>query len=52
MRGKGSISWPVRPQTMQRSQKTRRSLGRTRSRTTAGVVIAFPPSDGEADEAD
>jgi hypothetical protein len=37
---------------MQRSQKPRRSLGRTRNRTTTGVVIAFPHSDGEGYEAD
>ena len=52
MRGKGSIRWRRPPQTMQRSQKPRRSLGRTRNRTAFGVVIAFPPSDGEGDEAD
>src|SRR5271166_1249070 len=51
VRGKGSTSRPVRPQTMQRSQKPRRSRGRTRSGATVGVVIAFPPSDGERDGA-
>jgi hypothetical protein len=37
---------------MQRNQKPRRSLGRTRNGTTAGIVIAFPRSDDETEEAD
>jgi hypothetical protein len=37
---------------MQRIQNTRRSRGRTRNGATAGIVTAFPPSDGERDAQD
>ena len=49
VRGKGSTRRLVRPQTIQRIQKLPRSRGRTHNRAITGVVIAFPPSDGEPD---
>src|SRR5579872_5683600 len=52
LRGKGSIRRPARPQTMQRNQKPRSSLGRTRNGIATGIVIAFPRSDGEPEQAD
>lgn len=45
VRGKGSTRRPVRPQTMHRTP----TCGRIRDGTTAaGIVTAFPPSDGGA----